>query len=201
LPLKALVACAFNLPYWQVSTDATAEKEEYYVEAKPPAGTAIKTLKHTLYTVEDAQLREMLQAMLIDRFHLRFHRETRTGTVYFLGLSGKTLRLRTREKPLDAANRSVSGSIGSVSHKWSIFNTTMQELAKFASEYVLQAPVLDQTGLTGAFDYRQTVPDSDPEFDHNTSFLRFISELGLKLDKSRGPIEILVIDSAAKPVQ
>jgi uncharacterized protein (TIGR03435 family) len=64
-----------------------------------------------------------------------------------------------------------------------------------------QAPVLDQTGLTGAFDYRQTVPDSDPEFDHNTSFLRFISELGLKLDKSRGPIEILVIDSAAKPVQ
>jgi hypothetical protein len=33
----------------------------------------------------------------------------------------------------------------------------MPQLAKFASDYVLHAPVADRTGLRGSFDYRQPV--------------------------------------------
>jgi len=35
----------------------------------------------------------MLQALLIDRFQLKFHRETKTGDVYLLEQSGKPLAL------------------------------------------------------------------------------------------------------------
>src|SRR5262245_22383064 len=101
----------------------------------------------------------MLQSVLIDRFQLKVHRETKTGDVYRLERSGKTLALRPAEAPArgpDApAERNSFGSIGYVDGRWGIFATTIPQLAKFASDYVVHAPVLDQTGLTGAFDYKQ----------------------------------------------
>ena len=94
-------------------------------------------------------------------------------------------------------------SIGYVGGKWSILGTSMLQLAKFASDFVLHAPVLDGTGLDGSFEYRQDVPDLDPKYDDSNyqtdSFLSLIRELGFKLERTKGPIEILVIDSAARP--
>jgi uncharacterized protein (TIGR03435 family) len=76
----------------------------------------------------------------------------------------------------------------------------MPQLVKFASDYVLRAPVLDRTELSGSFDYEQRLPDSEPNYsDNSDSFLRLISELGLKLERAKGPVEIFVIDHAAKP--
>jgi len=77
LPLKTLTAIAFRLSYWQISGgDAWIEKDDYNVEAKPSENlrSSIKNLRYTLYGIEDQQLREMLQALLIDRFQLKFHR-------------------------------------------------------------------------------------------------------------------------------
>jgi uncharacterized protein (TIGR03435 family) len=76
----------------------------------------------------------------------------------------------------------------------------MPQLAKFASAYVLHAPVVDRTALSGTFDYRQSVPDLEPNYsDNSESFLHMISEVGLKLERTRGSVEMFVIDSAAKP--
>jgi uncharacterized protein (TIGR03435 family) len=38
--------------------------------------------------------RQMLQALMIDRFHLQFHREVRQGPVYVLEKTGKPLKLQ-----------------------------------------------------------------------------------------------------------
>jgi len=76
----------------------------------------------------------------------------------------------------------------------------MPQLAKFASDYVLRTPVLDRTELSGSFDYRQPVPDAEPKYgDNPDSFLNLLRELGLKVERSKGPVEIFVIDNAAKP--
>jgi len=76
----------------------------------------------------------------------------------------------------------------------------MTQLARFASDFVLRAPVLDRTELNGAFDYKQNQLDAEPNYSDNTdSFLRLMPELGLKLERSRGPVEVFVIDDAAKP--
>jgi uncharacterized protein (TIGR03435 family) len=207
LSLKALVATAFRLSYWQISGgDGGTEKDDYNIEAKPSANlqSRIKDLRYTLFGIEDEHLREMLQTLLIDRFQLKFHRETKTGDVYRLERSGKVLGLRPTETPSGgadlSADRSSFGSMGYAGGRWVLSATAMPQLAKFASDYVLHAPVLDRTELSGSFDYSQHVPDAEPNYsDNSESFLRLIPELGLKLVRAKGPIEIFVIDHAAKP--
>jgi uncharacterized protein (TIGR03435 family) len=76
----------------------------------------MRTLRHTNVEIEDEQLREMLQSLLIDRFQLRFHRETQTGDVIFLERTDKPLALRQTEVPLAGAEATPDehtfGSIG-----------------------------------------------------------------------------------------
>jgi uncharacterized protein (TIGR03435 family) len=206
MPLKALTAIAFRLSMWQISGgDAWISKDEYDVEAKPSASLrpGIKDLRYTNFGIEDERLREMLQALLIGRFQLKFHREAKTGDVYRLERSGKALGLRPAKTPsgADGAPDSNSfGSIGYVGGRWGIYATSMPQLAKYAADNVLHAPVVDRTELSGIFDYKQRQADLEPNYTDNAdSFLRFIPELGLKLERGKGPVEIFVIDHAAKP--
>lgn len=193
LNLKALIVAAFRVSYWQVSGgEPWMQNDLYDITAKP--SQKIANLRYTNSDIDDPQLRQMLQALLIDRFQLKFHRQTKTGDIYLLERSNKPRALRPSER------ETPFGSIGYVAAKWSIFATTMPQLAKFASDNVFHVPVLDRTGLTGAYDYRQSNPDLEPNYnDPSDSFRRFIPELGLKLTRSKGPVEIFVIDQASKP--
>jgi uncharacterized protein (TIGR03435 family) len=205
LPLKSLIVIAFRLSHWQVSGgESWIQNDRYSIEAKPPDDAKIQTLRYTNSEIDDEQLREMLQSLLIDRFQLRFHRETRTGDVYELSRNGKTLALRPTEIPQAADNPSSRrlywGSIGYAGGRWVLTNTAMAQLAKFAADNVLRVPVLDRTQLAGPYDYRQAVPDLEPNYTDNTdSFLHMLSDVGLKLERSKGPIEMFAIDSAMKP--
>jgi uncharacterized protein (TIGR03435 family) len=101
--------------------------------------------------------------------------------------SGKTLRLPPPERGPNDANPRDFTSIG-LAGRWVLANTSMPQLAKFASDYVLRAPVLDRTELSGSFDYKQTLdPESEIKYaDHDESFLQLIKEVGLKLERSKG---------------
>ncbi|MGB6946506.1 MAG: TIGR03435 family protein [Bryobacteraceae bacterium] len=162
-------------------------------------------MRYSLFGIEDERLCQMLQALLIDRFHLKFHRVTKTGRVYLLERSGTTLRLRparTASARAKVANSGRSGEVLFGGGKWFLSNTAMPQLAKFAADFSLQAPVLDRTGLTGSFDYDQPTADPDSEANYavnSSSFLRLIPELGLKLQRTEGPVETFVIDHAEKP--
>jgi uncharacterized protein (TIGR03435 family) len=204
LSLRSLAAVAFGVSYWQVSGgDVWTEKDEYDLEAKPTENlrSKIKDLRYTNFSIEDEHLRKMLQAVLIDRFQLKFHREIKTGAVYLLQRNANALPLRPAKSPSsDAEDSAGRGSIGYVGGTWGIFATTMPQLARFAADHILRAPVLDRTDLAGPFDYKQSVPDAEPNYTNNSeSFLNLVKELGLKLQRSRGPVETLVIDQASKP--
>ncbi len=104
LSLKTLIIAAFGLSHTQLSGgDEWTEKDLFNIEAKPPEAmrSSIKDLRYTWWGIEDPRLREMLQTLLIDRFQLKFHRETKTGDVYLLERNGKPLQLR----PAKAATR------------------------------------------------------------------------------------------------
>lgn len=62
-------------------------------------------------------------------------------------------------------------------------------------------PVIDRTGLTGAFDIRlRCAIDAFPGEDTSPSvFDALPTQLGLKLESQRAPIEITVIDHVEKP--
>lgn len=72
--------------------------------------------------------------------------------------------------------------------------------------------VLDRTGLTGNYDFNLTwTPDQMPRpagapelpVDPNGAsiFTALQEQLGLKLDPQRGPVQLLVIDRAEKPIE
>jgi uncharacterized protein (TIGR03435 family) len=204
LSLKALVAAAFNLSFWQISGgDDWTGKEHYDLGAKPPEELRAKftNVRHSLFTIDDPRLRGMLQSLLIDRFQLKFHRETKTGDVYLLEQSGKPIRLKPaidRSTGDDASMPAgFSGDIGFVDGRFSLYNTSMPQFARFASTYVLHKPVIDHTGITGSYDYAS--PTQYDQDDFGGSFMQLIPELGLKLERGKGPVETFVIDHAEKP--
>jgi uncharacterized protein (TIGR03435 family) len=180
--------------------------EQYDVDAKPSDADAatIRTLRYSNFDIEDEQLRRMLQSLLIDRFQLKFHRETKTGDVIYLERTDKPLSLRQTDVPLagtESAPERTFSSIGYAGARWNISASSMPQLATFAWRFVLHVPVFDHTGLTGLYDYRQRQPDLDPVYagDQSESFRRFLVESGIKLVSAKGPIETFVIDSAARP--
>jgi len=196
LSLKALIGVAFNVSYWQISGgEEWMGKINYNVVAEPPESfrATMPSTRHSLFAIEDEHLRQMLQALLMDRFQLMVHSETKTGKVYLLEKSGKTLAL----KPTKAGPE--FSSIG-WAEEWVLSSTSMPDLAKYASSGYLHCPVLDRTELTGAYDYRSQ-PEELQEYQRDplSSFKNLINEMGLKLTPSKGPVETVVIDHAEKP--
>jgi uncharacterized protein (TIGR03435 family) len=204
LTLKDLIAAAFDLSYWQISGGSGwMEKDRYDIQAEAPKTpqSALMAPEYAWSTLKNKQMQLMLQALLIDRFQLKFHRETKTGTVYILEKSGKTLKLR----PTKATANSVypSGDIGASSkHGWGGHDTSLAQLAKYSST-VLRCPVQDQAGMDEYFDFEsKTIPTNanfqNPD-DMNSSFLAMIKEVGLRLKPTKGPVETFVIDHAEQP--
>jgi uncharacterized protein (TIGR03435 family) len=202
--LKGLIATAFDVVFWQVSGgEEWTSKDEYLVVAKPPEAlqSRIRTFRYTLFDIDDPLLRQMLEALVVDRFQLKFHRESRNGDIYLLERNQKPLALKPAKTSEEVSERDSFGSIGYAGGKWNIFHSTMPQLAKFASGVILRAPVLDRTQLTGAFDYRQRQPDLEPQYSGNQtdSFKAFLAQAGLRCERSTGAIEMFVIDHASRP--
>lgn len=202
LPLKALVQIAFNT--WQISGgEDWTSKVNFDVVAKPPEGMQPPfKLGYTWYTIEDERLRQMLQALLIGRFQLKVHIETKTGTVYAMEKTGKPLRLTPTKLPDNVAPAAEGFcSIGRAAATWVIQNCTFQKIAYFAGNYVIRHPVLDKTGLDGHFDFRYQILQADPLAmpSDDSSFPDAVGAMGLKLRQTTGPVETLVIDRAEMP--
>jgi uncharacterized protein (TIGR03435 family) len=204
LTLKALILAAYDVGHWQVSGgEEWMQKDAYDVEARPSARSGPYNLRHTRFGIGDERLRLMLQTLLAERFHLKVHREANTGAVYLLEKSGKPLLLRPSQYTEDHPVMDTPGFSGEIEHvggHWFLFDVSVAQLAKFASNYVLHKPVIDQTGLEGSFDYRD--PDSKSEQDNSDfegALMAFIRDIGLKLTSAKGPVETLVIDHAEKP--
>jgi uncharacterized protein (TIGR03435 family) len=206
LTLRQLIAIAFRVDYWQIQGgEDWTWKAPFTVEGKPSEAFQASgpDLRYSNFAIEDEHLREMLQALLIERFQLRFSRSSKAGTVYLLEKSGKPLKLKPVK--LEIAGATVEGSsFGSIglAGRWGISNSSMPQLAKFASDLVLHVPVQDRTGLTGLFNYRSAVQVDAEDYSgpaHERSFLDFLAECGLKLKPSKGQVETLVIDHAEQP--
>jgi uncharacterized protein (TIGR03435 family) len=70
-------------------------------------------------------------------------------------------------------------------------------------DYVLDKPVVDQTGLAGKFDFYlkwtwEEVPAGDPNAPPGL-FTAIQEQLGLKLELVKAPADVLVIDHIEKP--
>jgi len=149
----------------------------------------------------------MVQSLLADRFQLKLHRETRNLPVYEM-LVNKTSKLTptVEGKPgpggLKAGQARLGGSNGNVELIGSGLSVSF--LARLLSQQ-LGRPVIDKTKIEGDFDFtlvwaRSSVDLTSTSDTSGPSLFTAIQEqLGLKLESTTGPVDVIVIDSVQKP--
>jgi bla regulator protein BlaR1 len=146
----------------------------------------------------------MFQALLSDRFKLKFHREIRELPVYALVIPGNGSKIQLA-KPGDTypnGLKCAGGPCGAgvilspESGKLVGQGVTIATLAKDLADYSVHRAVLDKTGLTDKYDFtlQWTPEESQPAI-----FAAIEEQLGLKLELQRAAMDVLVIDHAEKP--
>jgi len=137
------------------------DETRYDIVAMPPEQVRSTITDHRrLLRNSDSRLFQMLQALLASRFQLRYHVETRIGNVYLLQKGKKPPAFTPTTIDLSEARGPAFDSIIPHGQQWELRAATMPELALSLSG-VLGSPVLDQTGLSGRYDYKQRVISPD----------------------------------------
>ncbi len=176
-----------GLPSW-------GDSAQFDVEAKMSEETAAALQK--LPGAERSDLRDrMLQALLADRFQLRTHHETKQLPIYALVVTPGGFK--SREVPATEPPRGMSWGAGSIEVRASPVASFVHALAD-----TLHRPVVDKTGLTGRYNLalKWAPDDMEPTADAGPSIFTAIQEqLGLKLESTKGPVDVLVVDHAEKP--
>jgi uncharacterized protein (TIGR03435 family) len=149
----------------------------------------------------NAPWREMLKALLMDRFKLRAHVEQRERPIYALVFAGADRRLGPKIRPT-LTRCTIEGDCGSTDTNsngvtsGTIHGTarTMAQVGRSLSGYA-ERRVFDRTGLEGRYDFELTWGD-------DVSIFTAVSEqLGLKLQADRAPTDVVVIDSVERAVE
>ena len=193
MTLKLLIAMAYadtvyDTPDSQVSGGpAWTDADRFDIEAKAASPST------------RGQMMQMLGALLTDRFQLVFHRETRTNPVYALVVAKGGPKLHAAKEGEPLPDRPSGGLALRRNMKQLAAVVTLYLKMQFPSSGELPLsepeplPVIDQTGLTGVYDI---VLDLSKSRDW---FMVLEQQLGLKLEARKVKVEMLVIDSAAKP--
>lgn len=196
--LQNLIIFAYGIhPRQLTGGPGWLETEKFDITAKPdqpgiPNATQVTT---------------MLQKLLEERFQLVFSREKKELSVYTItvGKGGPKLAKNESGGMLPGFGGRGPGSIG-------VRNSTMEEFAGFLQARIVDRPVVDQTGLSGKFDFTLTwrldpsaapgadAPPLPPEFESRSDiFTAFQEQLGLKLEATKAPVGVFVIERVQKP--
>jgi uncharacterized protein (TIGR03435 family) len=178
--LSELIRFAYQVKEYQISGPIwlNDDSECFDIAAKAPPETP------------KPQMREMLQALLAERFKLTLHRESRTLPLYNLLPTTKGPKLQPAASPTGRSSTNSSG--GNVTAS----NISMTDFAYQLSRW-LSRPVRDKTGIKGTFDLTLRYDERDSS-DRPSLFAALQEQLGLRLQPAKGPVEILVIDQVAK---
>jgi uncharacterized protein (TIGR03435 family) len=164
---------------------------------------------------EGAKFPDALQALLADRFQLKAHFETRDSPAYALVVvkNGPKFKAATPGEtyalhPISNKSATVAGGPsqpGSGRGQLAAQSASMAQFAQYLSSmenHILGRQVIDQTGLTGHYDF--TIPtfsagSNDPENTEASIFTALQESLGLKLEPAKLPVQFLVIDHIERP--
>jgi bla regulator protein blaR1 len=164
----------------------------------------------------DDQVRLMAQSLLADRFDLKLHRETRELPEYLVTIakggpklrpaSEQPMEVRIEDRHFSQAKSTCSVTLWQEGAHLICHGATIEQiLAEAVGE--LKAPVADRTGLTGIYDvnvlylpdWRKMQPETETFATTGPSLSQAFQELlGLKLEKGKGPVEVIVVDHFEK---
>jgi len=149
------------------------------------------------------QMQGMYRKLLEQRFGLKLHRETRSMAAYVLTVAKGGPKL-TKTMDQEAMSDTTFLQWDSQRRVLRVTSTTMTEFV-WTMETEVEKPMVDQTGLTGKWDFLlKWRPDTAPDMgDPNALpglFTAIQEQAGLKLEGTTAPVEVLVIDHAERPL-
>jgi uncharacterized protein (TIGR03435 family) len=217
--VKALLVLAYGVAGFQIGDlPGWTETERFDIDARMPPGPFTQH-----------QRAAMIQTLLVERFKLKTHREQRGLPAYALVLArsdgklGPALR-QTKLNCDEVRARRAAGGTGPTTPEQLIEcgllpsglpggarrmraqGVPISDLA-LALTSSLDRPVFDGTGLTGFFDLDLTFlpqaggPATAAQSDAPSIFTAVHEQLGLKLEATTNPVDMLVIDSIERPTE
>ena len=181
-----------NGPAWMTT-------DEYDIDAEAIEGVDLN----------NEQKEEILfQELLAGRFKLTFHHEQRPLAVYLLLAAKGGPKLKSAD-PQGVENSGCEHP-GICTFK----KRTLSDFARFMQFVVLDRPVVDETGIAGAFDFTLKWTPDESQFSRLGIFYRPPAEdsslqpplfeaiqeqLGLKLVAAKGPVDVIVVDHIERP--
>ena len=188
--LKRLIGMAYGVPEgrdYLYSGPGWLDSRNFDVNATfPPDST-------------NADILLMLQRLLDERFNLKLHRETRefAANALVVAKGGPKLHAAVRQGGAYKFRAQDGHAVGS--------RVTMAQFADRLSrpDFQLDRPVVDFTGLQGAFDLTldwrteptQTAQTTDMS-DKPSLFIALREQLGLALELRKVPLQVFVVDQA-----
>ena len=202
--LEFLIRLAYDLQKFQVIGGPDWIRTSFFEINAKAAGEA-----------SPEQMRQMLQSLLEDRFKLVVRRDQQEMRYLALLVAREDGRLGSQlARCADPAKlpepRSVRLPLGGFVTQRSC--AQISEIAKEATG-VVGSPVVDKTGLSGVWNFelayerpggptpaeRQRLGGADSEVPPFPTALQ--EQLGLKLERQQGPVDVLVIDSVQQPTE
>ncbi|WP_263417174.1 TIGR03435 family protein [Terriglobus albidus] len=209
-----------SMPDW-------AKSERFNIDAKVDEETAA-AMKGLSRDERQRWQQEMMQSLLEDRFHLKFHWDKKELPVYILTVARNGARngskLKATVPPPSGTDRNAkprdSGTSFSTNNGHMVVaNGSMEMFANQLSHMTEMDSrvVLDRTNLPGRFDWTL---DWSPERQQNsfrgadggnpapaadtskpTLFTALQEQLGLKVEQDKAPVDLLVIDDLERPTE
>jgi uncharacterized protein (TIGR03435 family) len=209
ISLRTLIANAYGIkqdlifgaPNW-------ADSKGFDINAKV-AGSDVELFRK----LSPRQRPSMLQALLVERFHLSVHTETKILPTYDLIIAkgGSKMKEAVPDLPPTEGeeNEEYQKRGGSMTMGPGEFTGHDLPMASVTGQlsYMVHRTVNDKTGLIGKYDLtlKYASEDGSKKDDGTTEapppsiFTAVQEQLGLKLISTKGPVETLVIDHAEIP--
>jgi uncharacterized protein (TIGR03435 family) len=197
VPVKLMIKLMYHLNDREISGGpGWLDTDLYDVEAKADSPHNID------------ELHVMFQNLIVDRFKLQFHKETRILPAYELVVDKSGAKLTENKSPehFDIPIR------GTGRGKFQATHCSMSYFAWILSQ-MLDRPVLDETGLVQFYDFKlEWTPEPPPDLGARADaganlpptngpdiFTALREQLGLKLDSHKGPVGVMIIDHVERP--
>jgi len=202
--LRDLITFAYGVHAQQLlGLPGWSESDKFDITAKPD----VEGIPN------EQQIEGMMQKLLAERFKLALHHDKKELTVYaFTKGKGEPNLIQTQRKGVSLPGLGFRGPGNMMAS-----NATIADVARLMQTMVLDRPVVDQTGLTDRYDITLNwLPDETqfrvrggqspfppPAADSNDTrpdlFKAVQEQLGLKLESTKAPTDVLVIDHVEKP--
>jgi uncharacterized protein (TIGR03435 family) len=161
------------------------------------------------------ELRGMMRALLAERFHLTMRHETRQMPVWALMMAKGGPKFKETAGPPPDVNDGIDPAKQYDKSKpyrsrWKLGPGVIQgqdvTIGNFdgmlgSMREIESRKILDRTGLTGEYDLtlKWASVDDPREADGPSLFTAIQEQLGLKLESTRAPMEVVVVDHIERP--